>query len=301
MQDRIFGHIPGVEEGQEFPDRTELRLSGVHRPLQHGISGSKFEGADSIVLSGGYEDDQDEGDVIIYTGHGGRDPDSGRQVGDQRLDEGNLALVVSCLNGLPVRVTRGHRHRSPDSPRTGYRYDGLYRVTDYWRERGQSGRIIWRFRLEKYHSAQSVPSKSSFQPQLLKPLLVHDVQTEYLPAPREETYIQRIIRNTEKARLIKGLYKGYCQVCGQRLELGGTWYAEAAHIRPLGEPHNGPDTTDNILCLCPNHHVLFDYGAFSIDDDYNLLGIEGRLILKAEHILNREHLHYHRNHYYRAV
>jgi hypothetical protein len=35
---------------------------------------------------------------------------------------------------------------------------------------------------------------------------------------------------------------------------------EAAHIRPLGAPHNGPDTLDNTLCLCPNHHVLFDHG-----------------------------------------
>ena len=34
---------------------------------------------------------------------------------------------------------------------------------------------------------------------------------------------------------------------------------EAAHIRPLGAPHNGPDTLDNTLCLCPNHHVPFDH------------------------------------------
>lgn len=38
-------------------------------------------------------------------------------------------------------------------------------------------------------------------------------------------------------------------------------YAEAAHIRALGSPHNGPDVIENVLCLCPNHHVLFDNGA----------------------------------------
>lgn len=26
------------------------------------------------------------------------------------------------------------------------------------------------------------------------------------------------------------------------------FYAEAAHIRPLGRPHNGPDTKDNLIC-----------------------------------------------------
>jgi putative restriction endonuclease len=34
------------------------------------------------VLSGGYVDDNDEGDVIIYTGQGGRDPATGRQIKD---------------------------------------------------------------------------------------------------------------------------------------------------------------------------------------------------------------------------
>jgi hypothetical protein len=23
----------------------------------------------------------------------------------------------------------------------------------------------------------------------------------------------------------------------------------------VGRPHNGPDTADNVLCLCPNDHV----------------------------------------------
>jgi hypothetical protein len=34
---------------------------------------------------------------------------------------------------------------------------------------------------------------------------------------------------------------------------------------------------DNILCLCPNHHVMFDAGSFSIAEDLTLLGLAGRL------------------------
>jgi putative restriction endonuclease len=37
----------------------------VHAPNQHGISGSGRDGADSIVVSGGYEDDHDFGDLIL--------------------------------------------------------------------------------------------------------------------------------------------------------------------------------------------------------------------------------------------
>jgi putative restriction endonuclease len=66
MSVRTFGHIPNVYEGDKFENRIALSHSKVHRPTQAGISGSQKEGADSIVLSGGYEDDLDEGDVIRF-------------------------------------------------------------------------------------------------------------------------------------------------------------------------------------------------------------------------------------------
>ncbi len=101
MPQRIFGHVPGHPPGSRFGSRAEFCKAGVHRPTVAGISGSEGEGADSIVLSGGYEDDQDLGDEIVYTGHGGRDPESGRQIADQNFSRGNRALAHSGLNGLP--------------------------------------------------------------------------------------------------------------------------------------------------------------------------------------------------------
>jgi len=80
MSERIFGHIPGYPEGSHFEARIDLSKAGVHRPTVAGISGSERDSADSIVLSGGYEDDEDLGDEIVYTGHGGRDPETGKQV-----------------------------------------------------------------------------------------------------------------------------------------------------------------------------------------------------------------------------
>lgn len=74
-------------------------------------------------------------------------------------------------------------------------------------------------------------------------------------------------------------------------------YAEAAHIRPLGRPHNGPDICSNILCLCPNHHVLFDAGAFRIAADLTFIGIPGMLRVRAGHEVGEEFLAYHRDHY----
>lgn len=277
---RHFGSITGVLEGAAFTDRQELHDAKVHLPIQAGISGSSTEGADSIVLSGGYEDDCDEGDVIIYTGEGGRDASTGKQVKHQELVRGNRALAVSHRDGLPVRVTRGSRHASSFSPRLGYQYAGLYQVDDHWQEIGKSGFRIWRFRLIKIIET----SESSD--------LGHQKQPK-----RQPVIIQRIVRDTQGARAIKSRYDYRCQVCNERLDTGVGAYAEAAHIRPLGAPHHGPDTDDNLLCLCPNHHVLFDFGAFTIGDDFELLGISGKLNVHPQHRLNPAHLAYHRSRY----
>jgi E3 ubiquitin-protein ligase UHRF1 len=46
---------------------------GTHTPTIAGIAGRSGVGAWSIALSGGYEDDFDEGYRFVYTGSGGRD------------------------------------------------------------------------------------------------------------------------------------------------------------------------------------------------------------------------------------
>jgi putative restriction endonuclease len=86
------------------------------------------------VVSGGYEDDEDFGDELLYTGHGGNDAETHKQVADQELTRQNLALAVSCDRGLPVRVVRGAGGDPTHSPASGYRYDGLFYIEMYWRE-----------------------------------------------------------------------------------------------------------------------------------------------------------------------
>jgi putative restriction endonuclease len=269
MAERIFGHLPNYSEGSCFASREELSQAGVHRPRVAGISGRGHEGADSVVLAGRYENTEDYGDVILYTGHGGREAETNRQISHQTFTRGNLALAVSQLQGLPVRVIRGATHRSPYSPATGYRYDGLYRVEDHWRDRGRAGFFLWRFRLVK---ESSVPSSTV-------PIL-------------------RVVRETKQARFIKALYHFRCQMCRTRLETPAGPYAEAVHLRPMTSPHNGPDTAENILCLCPNHHVRFTTGSIAISDDLTLMGEEGRLMVDFRHTISTAHLHYHRTHYF---
>jgi putative restriction endonuclease len=275
----------------------------VHTPTQAGIAGSWDVGAESVVVSGGYEDDVDLGDVIIYTGHGGNDPESGRQVGSQTLHRGNRALARSCQDGLPVRVIRGHRLKSSFSPEIGYEYSGLYRVDSFWRARGVSGYDVWQFRLEKLDEIPVI-----FEPPISKEMDIYlgirEEPAEYHAEKVEQTIrrqetVQRIVRNTQIAQKVKELHDFRCQVCGILLETAAGRYAESAHIRPLGIPHNGPDSLDNVLCLCPNHHVAFDLGGIYILDDLTIVEtLTGRplgsLRVIRKHCIEHEYLRYHR-------
>lgn len=68
--------------------------AGVHRPPVAGIHGREEDGAYSIILSGGYEDDIDYGDEFYYTGSGGRDLEGNRK----RTSEQTKDQTLTNLN-----------------------------------------------------------------------------------------------------------------------------------------------------------------------------------------------------------
>lgn len=283
MEIRIFGEVKGFEEGAIFQTRKEVSNAKLHRPTQAGISGSELEGADSIVLSGGYSDDIDNGDEIIYTGHGGQDQNKKVQIANQEFTKQNKALVISCNENLPVRVIRGYQLKSNFSPKQGYRYDGLYYVTEYWTEKGKDGFDICRFRLKKDY------------PLILPTTKEDDKKNE---TQRREQKINRIVRNSRLAQDLKRIYDYKCQVCGVKLKVLGGYYIEAAHIKGLGEPHCGPDIIENMICLCPNHHTLFDKGMFSVNSDYSINGLieYNKLCVNTKkHNIKAEYFEYHKN------
>jgi putative restriction endonuclease len=291
MPNRTYGEIPGYPPGSSFVNRRDLAASGVHRPFQGGICGGK-DGAESIVVSGGYVDDVDYGHEIIYTGQGGRDERTGKQTSDQSLTLGNAGLARNQAEGYPVRVVRGSAGDRQHSPASGLRYDGLFRVADVWHEKGRDGFRVWRFRLVAADDATRVDAGYEDL----------DEVGPVGPSTREMVTLQRIVRSTRVARQVKELHQYTCQVCGLQIQTPRGPYAEAAHVQALGRPHNGPDVEGNVLCLCPNHHVMFDSGAIYVDDDWMVRNSGdnteiGRLRRLDAHRLDIGWLTYHRDHY----
>jgi len=274
--------------GSTYPSRKSLVEAGVHGVLQQGIW-TQNSIALGIVMSGGYEDDEDYGDRIVYTGDGGRDPVTGVQIADQELTAGNRGLAAAMDQGFAVRVIRGSNLKSKHAPASGFRYDGLFRIEDRDFTRGKAGFHVWKFWLVKELEQEFVlqDTQATLPDGTLEPL-------------RRLSRVERVVRSSALASAIKKLYDYRCQVCGIRLEKVTGGYAEGAHIRPVGQLHKGPDVPGNLLCLCPNHHVLFDDGAIWVDDQFNVYerngALIGPLILKPGHEIDTEQLRYHREH-----
>lgn len=282
----VFGEIEGIKEGHWFKDRREMLDSSFHRNRIAGIDGNASDGAAAIVISGGYEDDEDLGDEILYTGAGGNDTNTGKQIKDQTWEKGNAGLRLNMQQGLPVRVIRGADHNSAFSPIAGYEYAGLYNVVSADLIDGVSGFKICQFRLKKLGTTTIILPKS-------EPLKISEEETV-----RKQINGFRIVRDTQMAQRIKRLYKNVCQACGMAVQTKSGSYSEGAHIKPLGGKHKGHDSSDNVICLCPNHHVMFDTGAFSIQDNHEFIGnLTGKLILDKTHTINPKNLAYHRKHH----
>ncbi|KAF9785453.1 PUA-like domain-containing protein [Thelephora terrestris] len=156
-----FGPIDGIPVFKTWSTRDECARDGVHAPSTAGIWGGK-DGAYSIVMSGGYEDDHDRGETILYTGTGGFGEEKkfggggnswGRniQTEDQTFEHrDNKALRISFELGKPVRVIRGSNLQTVYAPPDGYRYDGLYKVTKAYMDKSKDGLYeVCRFELKR--------------------------------------------------------------------------------------------------------------------------------------------------------
>ena len=130
--------------------------------------------------------------------------------------------------------------------------------------------------------------------------------------PIIEQVIRRPFREAAFSRQVKAAYANKCAFTGLDMRNGGgRTEVDAAHIKPVGDGHNGPDSIRNGLALSKTVHWMFDRGLLSIDSDYKILTAKGlvpepilRLLSPDGYVsrpvkeVNRPHqafLEYHRN------
>jgi len=153
------GKIVGISEGRACTSCLELSQKKIHQyqnptglsKTAPGIVTDKDGIASSVLLNGGYSDDEDYLNRIIYTGSGGQDENKRIQIADQvtegKAGRNNLGLINAYLNESPLRVIRGFKHKSKYSPKRGYRYDGIHFIKRYWWTESIHGPLVIRFEL----------------------------------------------------------------------------------------------------------------------------------------------------------
>ncbi|CAL9096388.1 unnamed protein product [Musa textilis] len=134
-----IGQVPGVAVGDIFYFRIEMCLVGLHGQSVAGIDymTARFGNEDDpvalgVVSAGVYDNEEDNVDVLIYSGQGSSSKD------DQKLERGNLALEKSLHRANEIRVIRSAKDPFVLNGKI-YIYDGLYKIHESWVEKGKSG------------------------------------------------------------------------------------------------------------------------------------------------------------------
>lgn len=208
----------------------------------------------------------------------------------------NTSLLIGRVVSGVYNKLLNFRHLDPRDDRAGFSGGGemTVRVWDEFYDQGAE-ELDW--------SRLELAYLDLWHPTSVEPPSPSQEKTSP-PEPSSEVEFKsavtiRRVRDSRVSTWVKVLYDHRCQVCGLRLVGPNGVYAEGAHIRPLGRRHSGPDSVDNVLCLCPNHHVLLDLGAITLGADGAILdvsgcGVSGKLRVASEHELNPDHFAYHR-------
>ena len=169
----VEGHN-GIIVGAWWPQLRCAQRDGAHGASVGGIAGSIERGADSVVLSGGYEDlDLDRGHTIFYCGSDSHDNTDHET---PRVSQDTKALQKAMELGKLIRVIRSSRAQWEGSPSEGFRYDGLYKITGQNIRKNMKGGAFIRFTLVR-ESNQSRIERSRPTPTEVEQF--HRIQTYY--------------------------------------------------------------------------------------------------------------------------
>lgn len=136
-----------------------------------------------------------------------------------------------------------------------------------------------------------------------------EVGTEWLDQEESDQAVERravermeLKRDRKRAAALKKHYDNICTFCEIQLQVAADrFYSEAAHIKPLGNPHDGPDKASNMLVLCPNHHLQFDRGVLrlrKVGTDYRIESksvgdLLGGKTITLKHVLDDDCVNWH--------
>ena len=108
--------------------------------------------------------------------------------------------------------------------------------------------------------------------------------------PIVERLISEPFRSAAFTTCVRAAYDSTCAATGLKLINGeGRCEIEAAHIRPVGGGHSGPDSVRNGLALSRTVHWLFDRGLISLENNGKILFAAKQHFTDIERVRNMLH------------
>jgi 5-methylcytosine-specific restriction protein A len=160
-------------------------------------------------------------------------------------DFGNEALLIS-LNGFQLHIT--------------YRLNQGYPTT-------KVGNVLYRYHHELGFALDNTTDEieqeeliAKINKELNKQQIINKLKAINQYEPEIIFFSGKAYkRDNRTIALIKIVREHKCQICETTIiKKDGSQYVEAAHI--ISKHEKGPETPDNIILLCPNHHKEFDLG-----------------------------------------
>ncbi len=105
---------------------------------------------------------------------------------------------------------------------------------------------------------------------------------------RVEKLVKRPFRDAAFSSNIKKAYSHSCSMTGIKLtNIENRYEVEAAHIKPIGNDHKGPDSIRNGLALSRTFHWMFDNGIITISDQYDIIVDEKLIPNNLRNLINQ--------------
>ena len=176
----------------------------------------------------------------------------------------------------------------------------------FWEAQGIDRFYQWKenFYLARNQQAVDLEGETG----IIEPVISLTDETTGIPR-RQQSVVNRIIRDSALSRFVKSLYDYCCQICTFSFELpSGSQYTESHHVRPLGRRHGGIDKETNMMVLCPNHHAMMDFGVIAVHPDKLVVLSTGRdtrydskPLQLMNHPIRKEFLEYHMSNIFNKV
>ncbi|XP_076648377.1 uncharacterized protein LOC143356512 [Halictus rubicundus] len=155
-----YGPIPEFPPGSWWGIRMDCSRDRVHNPFDKNVQIGPFGVTSFCTSSVNSNEDIDLGNFLTLTG---------QRYSDEKSDAD--PLIKNYENQIPVRLIRSYNLLNEFAPKTGYRYDGLYIVANFWIGVNSDGTKHYKFALLRlinqdppsWSIKQSTPTTVSLQ------------------------------------------------------------------------------------------------------------------------------------------